>query len=70
MRMNIPAEIEDAERRIKAAGQSVEQFCAAANINRATWQRWKSGASVPNLETWTRAKAALPGSDSEQSDAA
>jgi transcriptional regulator with XRE-family HTH domain len=33
---------------IKSAGITVDEFCKAARVNRATWQRWKSGKHHPH----------------------
>lgn len=46
------------EVRIKDAKISVEDFCGAAGVNRATWQRWKSGESLPLMRTWMRVERA------------
>ena len=57
--MNIPNEIRAIELRTKGAGHSVDDLCKAARINRATWQRWKGGESIPNLRSWLRVTSAL-----------
>jgi hypothetical protein len=53
--MEIRKSIEDMEARLKAAGHSVDAFCRAAQMSRATWTRWKTGKFAPQMQTWTRA---------------
>jgi len=57
--MHIPDEVTAAEAALKIAGVDVAAFCIEAQINRATWQRWKAGTAIPNLATWNRAKQTL-----------
>ena len=57
--MDIPTEIRRAERRIKRKRISVNELCRAAQVHRATWQRWKAGEISPNLRNWDRVTAAV-----------
>jgi uncharacterized protein (DUF2384 family) len=48
--MNTPPQvISVVEQGLKARGESVEAFCKAVHIHRATWQRWKAGKTSPTL---------------------
>ena len=52
--MYIIDEITRIEIRLKAKKIAVQDVCDAANVNRATYQRWKSGETAPNWKTWQR----------------
>ena len=52
--MNIPSEITRIEAILKARKIAVQDVCDAASVNRATYQRWKSGERSPNMNTWQR----------------
>lgn len=58
--MDINATIPDIEARLRSAGISINDFCSSVGVHRATWQRWKSGAVSPRLDTWRRVLAELP----------
>lgn len=49
------SDIPDMEQGLRTAGVSLETFFAAAEINRATWQRWRTKAFEPRMRTWHRA---------------
>jgi len=62
-RMHIPTSIAQIEQAARAAGLSVDQFCERAEVDRATWQRWKAGTTTPRLDKWMRVQsvaASLP----------
>jgi hypothetical protein len=50
----VKADIGRIEHALREAGVPVGVFCERVGINRATWQRWKSGKSGPLHLTWTR----------------
>ena len=52
--MNISEQITDIETRLKAKKIAVQDVCDAASVNRATYQRWKSGETMPLMKTWQR----------------
>ena len=52
--MNIFERITSIEARLKAKKIAVQDVCDAASVNRATYQRWKSGETMPNWKTWQR----------------
>lgn len=61
------------EERAKAASLSVDQFCERAQIDRATWQRWKAGKTKPSFDAWQRVSdcaASLPPTPSRGEEAA
>lgn len=45
-------------RRAKERGLSIAQVCRLANINQATFQRWKNGAK-PQIDTYNRVIAVI-----------
>jgi len=49
--MNKCIEIEQAA---KKCGLPIAEMCKRAGINRATWQRWKSGVTSPTMRNWDR----------------
>ncbi|MGE0718522.1 MAG: helix-turn-helix domain-containing protein [Alphaproteobacteria bacterium] len=49
------------EGRVRERGLSVDEFCKSAGINRATWTRWKSGKSSPQMRKWRAVCDALDG---------
>jgi len=48
-----------AEERAKQAGLKVDDLCKAADVHRATWQRWKAGVTSPPLKKWQAVEALL-----------
>ena len=44
------AAIKHAETRAAACGVTLRELHAAAGVHRATWNRWRLGASGPNLD--------------------
>ena len=52
LRMNIRPIITAAELRAKAIGLSIDRLCLESEIDRSTWQRWKSGKCGPLLSKW------------------
>jgi len=50
--------IAEIEAELAAAGKSVVELCAEAQINRSTWTRWKSGVMEPNMRTLRAVRAA------------
>ena len=52
--MNISYQITEIETCLKAKKIAIQDVCDAANVNRATYQRWKSGETMPNWKTWQR----------------
>ena len=57
--MTIPAEISAIETRLKENKVSIQDVCDAAGVNRATYQRWKSGDTMPLWKTWDRFNIAV-----------
>lgn len=57
--MDVQSTIRDAEAAAKSVGLAVADLCADIGVDRATWQRWKSGATVPTLENWMRLQKVL-----------
>ena len=47
------AAIKTAEARAAACGVTLAELHAAAGVHRATWNRWRMGASGPNLDQLT-----------------
>lgn len=47
-----PENIPEMEERLRKAGRSVAELCAAANIDRSTWTRWKANETAPRFVTW------------------
>lgn len=56
--MDFLARISDIEAALAVKDISVDAFCAAAAVNRATWQRWKAGTHFPNGRLWARVESA------------
>ena len=52
--MDMRSEILAIEAKVKASGMTVNELCKAADIDRATWQRWKAGEVPPLLSNWRR----------------
>lgn len=50
--MTVQEEMAQIEGRLHGAGLSVSDVCKEADVARSTWQRWKSGATEPNIKTW------------------
>ncbi|MBY6120238.1 helix-turn-helix domain-containing protein [Mameliella alba] len=50
--MGVPEECSRIESRLAEAGRTVAEMCNEAGLARSTWQRWKSGAVVPKLNSW------------------
>ncbi len=57
--MTIPTEISGIETRLKEKKIAVQDVCDAASVNRATYQRWKSGKTMPLWVTWNRFLSAV-----------
>ena len=57
--MSIATQISEAESRLKAARITVDEFCKTIGVNRATWQRWKSGKYEPRIRVWRIVERAL-----------
>ena len=53
--LDIQAEVEKAERRLKAVGITIQDFCDRSGVSRASWWRWGSGKTIPNAVEWDRA---------------
>lgn len=51
MRMNKTATVEEFEQVAREKGFSIAQICREANVNQATFQRWKGGSN-PTLTTY------------------
>lgn len=49
----------DLEQRAKDAGISVGDLCQRAGIARSTFQRWKSGETMPQMRVYQRLEAVL-----------
>lgn len=56
--MHIPSEVLAIEGRLKAAGVPVQSLLEAAEVDRSTWTRWKSGSFQPRLSKWFDVAAA------------
>lgn len=54
-----PAQIEDVERRLRAAKVSVSRVCREAGIDRSVWHKWKFDGKVPRATTWNAVRAVL-----------
>lgn len=52
--MVISEYIRDVEVQLSEKGIAVQDVCDAAKLNRATYQRWKSGEAKPLWESWQR----------------
>lgn len=50
--MDITHQIHEIEAQLAERGESVNAFCDRVGINRATWQRWKAGVTLPNWRNW------------------
>lgn len=51
--------LHEAEDRGKRVGVTVDELCHMAEVNRATWQRWKANKVGPTLKNWQRVTAVL-----------
>ena len=51
--------VRDAETEAKALGLDVVDLHAAAQVHRATWNRWRAGEFSPSLDQWLRVKACI-----------
>jgi DNA-binding transcriptional regulator YiaG len=51
--------IEEVEARAKQLGLSISDLCTAAEVHRATWQRWKAGKGKPDIEQWGAVESLL-----------
>ena len=56
--MDVPAEIVRIEGSLAARKLTVADLCRRGAVARSTWDRWRSGAIVPNMATWARVTAA------------
>lgn len=61
MLSDITETIKDIEAKLKEAGKTVDDLCAAAGIARTTWQRWRNGEVGPTLAKWQAVERALSG---------
>lgn len=52
--MTMRDQILQMEGRLKLHGVKVQEVCDEAEVNRATYQRWKAGDVTPLMTTWTR----------------
>lgn len=50
--MDLNITIPEIETQLKAAGKTVNELCREAEIDRATWQRWKRRKTQPGLDRW------------------
>ena len=57
--MNIEDEVSEVEKKLKASGLKVDDVLRLAKVDRSTWTRWKSGASIPRLDTWRSVERAI-----------
>lgn len=57
--MDIKQDIEQMTARLRGAGIGVDAMLRRAKVDRATWQRWKAGATLPMMASWTRVKDAF-----------
>lgn len=55
----INEQINDIERRAKAAGVSMASLLAKAGLNESTWWRWKQGKSSPLLSSLDKVAKAI-----------
>ena len=49
----------DVERQAAEAGISLKELCARAEISHTTFYRWRSGATSPSIDVYTRIIKAL-----------
>lgn len=56
--MNIPAEVQSIETRLKEAGYPVAELLRRARVDVAQWQRWKAGKQDPRMGTWAKIERA------------
>lgn len=69
--MNIITEqINDIERRAKAAGVSMASLLSKAGLNESTWWRWKQGKSSPLLSSLDKVSKAIYVVEAERKAAA
>ena len=59
MQEDIPKLIIGFERKIKAQGWSVNQFCRKAGVEPFSWRRWRAGLFRPRAESLERIRSAL-----------
>ena len=57
--MDVVAETNALEQRLRAAGVPVATMLRQAKVNSAQWQRWKGGTQVPLVTTWQRIAEAV-----------
>lgn len=50
--MDYRQRIREVERTAREHMVPIEELCERANIHRATWQRWKSGKTIPFVRNW------------------
>lgn len=55
----ISKECEAIEKRLEAAGVTLEAFCARAEISSRTWRNWRSGINLPTMSAWGRVEEAI-----------
>lgn len=70
--MTIALNIQRIECGLSDKGISVKELCTIAGINQSTWTRWKSGATTPNMATWSKIESAFDDltSDAKKAEAA
>lgn len=51
--MTVREQINRLEAEAAKKGLEVRPIVSAAGIHRATWDRWKAGATGPRMATWT-----------------
>lgn len=57
--MSFPEKITEMEKKLRESGKTVEDLRLEAGIARSTWQRWKSGQTMPNFNTFTKVESAF-----------
>lgn len=57
--MNLPAELMAIEASLRARRITILKLLLRAQVDRATWTRWKNGETVPRLNSWLDVVAAV-----------
>jgi len=52
-------DLEDLERRIRAAGLTPAKACQQAGLAKSTWHRWKSGFTQPTIRSLEKLEAVV-----------
>lgn len=55
--INVETRIIHIESCLRNAGVSLKSFCADADVNPATWRRWRDGMVSPTFRSWERVEA-------------